>query len=52
MPCVICSKMIINAGVRRIVYEEGYPDELAAEMMGESGVAVERFAGAAEGGTR
>ncbi|HEY6837285.1 MAG TPA: cytidine/deoxycytidylate deaminase family protein [Geobacteraceae bacterium] len=52
MPCVICSKMIINAGVRRIVYEEGYPDELAAELMGESGVAVERFAAAAEGGSR
>lgn len=43
MPCIICSKMLINAGIRRIVYEEGYSDDLAREMIGESGVAVERF---------
>ena len=44
MPCIICSKMIINAGIRRVVYEGGYPDQLAAEMIGESGVVTERFA--------
>jgi dCMP deaminase len=43
MPCVICSKMIINAGIGRVVYEGGYADQLAAEMIGESGVVVERF---------
>lgn len=43
MPCIICSKMIINAGIRRIVFAEGYSDQLAAEMISESGVAVERF---------
>lgn len=43
MPCIICSKMIINAGVRRIVYEEGYSDSLAEEMIRESGVVVEKF---------
>jgi dCMP deaminase len=43
MPCIICSKMVINAGIRRIVYEEGYSDRLAAEMIEESGVDVERF---------
>jgi dCMP deaminase len=43
MPCIICSKMIINAGVRRIVFAEGYSDQLAAEMIAESGVAVEKF---------
>jgi len=37
-PCIICSKMIINAGIRRIVYLEGYPDALAAEMLAESGI--------------
>jgi dCMP deaminase len=42
MPCIICSKMIINAGIRRIVYREGYPDPLAAEMIAESGVQAER----------
>ena len=43
MPCIICSKMIINAGIRRIVYEEGYPDRIAEEMIAESGVSVEKF---------
>jgi len=42
-PCVICSKMLINAGIERIVYEEGYADDLAAQMLKESGINVERF---------
>jgi dCMP deaminase len=43
MPCIICSKMLINAGIRRIVFEEGYSDALAEEMIRESGVEVVRF---------
>jgi dCMP deaminase len=42
-PCIICSKMIINSGVRRIVYLEGYPDELSLEMLGESAIEVCSF---------
>lgn len=42
-PCVICSKMIINAGVERIVYLEGYPDDLSRELLEESGIAVASF---------
>jgi dCMP deaminase len=43
-PCVICSKMIINAGIDRIVYLEGYPDDLSREMLLESGIDVQLFA--------
>lgn len=43
MPCIICSKMIINAGINRVVYEEGYPDTLAAEMIAETGIVVDLF---------
>ena len=43
MPCIICSKMIINAGIRRIVFEGGYSDQLAGEMIGESGLIIDRF---------
>ncbi|KAF0218937.1 MAG: dCMP [Geobacteraceae bacterium] len=50
MPCVICAKMIINAGISRIVYEEGYADQLAAEMVQESGVRVEKFTGTTQVG--
>jgi dCMP deaminase len=42
-PCLICSKMIINAGIEKIVYAEGYADALAKEMLKESGIEVEKF---------
>jgi dCMP deaminase len=42
-PCVICSKMVINAGIERIVYEEGYADALAAGMLKESEIKIEKF---------
>jgi len=42
-PCIICSKMIINAGIERIVYEEGYADKLAGQMLKESGIEIERY---------
>ena len=42
-PCVICAKMIINSGIKRIVYREGYPDEFSMQLLNESGVKVEVF---------
>ena len=42
-PCVICSKMIINAGIRKVIYGDGYDDPLADRMMQEAGIAMERF---------
>jgi dCMP deaminase len=33
LPCVICTKMIINAGIRRVYYLEGYADALSREML-------------------
>lgn len=47
-PCVICAKMIINAGIQRIVVKEGYPDELAREMLQEAGLTVEILSASAE----
>ncbi len=41
-PCVICAKMIINAGIIRIVIRDGYQDDLAAEMLQEAGIEVSR----------
>ena len=38
-PCLICSKMIINAGIRRVVYNEAYPlNDTAVRMLKEAGV--------------
>ncbi len=43
MPCIICTKMLINAGITRVVYAEGYADELAREMISETGIKVIHF---------
>ena len=42
-PCVICAKMIVNSGIRRVVYKHGYPDEFSVQMLKEGGVLLERF---------
>ncbi len=42
-PCSICAKMIINSGIIRVVFDEGYPDEFSIKMFNEAGVKVEKF---------
>ncbi len=42
-PCVICAKMIINSGISRVVYENGYPDDFSLDLFNQSGVTVEKF---------
>jgi dCMP deaminase len=42
-PCVICSKMIINAGISQVYYEEGYDDPLADQMLEEASIDMVRF---------
>ena len=42
-PCVLCSKMLINAGIKRIVYKGDYPDKLALELLSEAGVQLEKY---------
>lgn len=41
MPCSLCSKMLINGGIKRIVAADDYPDELAAKMLDEAGIKVD-----------
>ena len=36
LPCIICTKMLINAGIRKIFYKEGYPDNLSKDMLEEA----------------
>lgn len=35
-PCVLCTKLIINAGIKRVFFVHTYPDELALEMAKEA----------------
>ena len=42
-PCVICAKIIINAGISRVVYKEGYPDDFSLALFSEANVKVEKY---------
>ncbi len=37
-PCTICTKMIINAGIKKVVYKYGYPDDFSKVLLEEAGV--------------
>lgn len=42
-PCVICAKIIINSGISRVVYKDGYPDDFSMQLFKEANVLVEKF---------
>jgi dCMP deaminase len=42
-PCVNCAKLLVSAGVERIVYDEAYPDAFAQSLLAEAGVALVHF---------
>ena len=42
-PCVVCAKMLINAGVKKIIYDGDYPDDLAKKILQESKIKVEKY---------
>lgn len=42
-PCTICTKILINAGVKRIVYKKAYPDKFAQKLIEEAGVILEQW---------
>lgn len=37
-PCVLCAKILINAGIVEVVFDEPYPDPLAEEVFSEAGI--------------
>ena len=39
-PCIACAKMIINAGIKRVVYGRRYADERGLEFLREAGIEV------------
>lgn len=42
-PCSICAKLIINSGINKVVYADGYPDKFSLEMLAEAGVEVVKY---------
>ena len=41
-PCITCAKMIINAGIKKIIFTGDYPDKLAIEMLKEAKIKLEK----------
>jgi len=44
-PCILCAKMLINAGIDRIVFEQSYPDKDALDMLFDAGIIIEQVSG-------
>lgn len=42
-PCNACAKMIVNAGIERVVYEGDYPDDFTLEIFRDSNMEVFRY---------
>ena len=43
-PCVLCAKILVNAGIVDIVYREPYPDPLSEELLAEAGITPRQLA--------
>ncbi len=42
-PCLTCTKMIINSGIRRVVFAGDYPHPMSIEFMHAAGLKVEKY---------
>ena len=51
LPCSICAKMIINAGIKKIYYQTGYADKISQDMLEEAGVEVVKYEDNTQGGS-
>lgn len=51
-PCTQCSRMVANCGIRRVVFEEEYPDPLATGILTTSGVELWKWDAATHTATR
>ena len=47
-PCTICAKMIVNSGIKRVVFLHPYPDDFSGTILSEGGVLVEQYPGQEE----
>jgi len=41
-PCILCAKMMINARVAKVVYQQSYPDGTALDFLKQAGIEVVR----------
>lgn len=42
-PCVICAKMLINAGIKEIVIADGYPDKMSMDFLRQAKIKIRKI---------
>ncbi len=42
-PCIICTKMLINAGIKEIVVLSGYPDKMSREFLKQAKIKLRKM---------
>ena len=42
-PCILCTRMIINSGIKKVIYKNGYPDNFAVELFKQSGIELIKY---------
>lgn len=42
-PCILCTKMIINGKIKRVVFQNGYPDEMSVQFLKQAGIDILRM---------
>lgn len=42
-PCSVCAKLIINSGIKRVVYIEEYGEQFSRDLFNDADVVVEKF---------
>lgn len=42
-PCVICTRMILNSGIKKVIYKHGYPDDFALQLFKEANVEIIKY---------
>ncbi|MBS1456118.1 MAG: dCMP deaminase family protein [Clostridia bacterium] len=42
-PCVICARIIINSGIKKVIYKYGYPDEFSLRLFKEAGMELIKY---------
>lgn len=47
-PCIICAKMLINAGIKKIIYLKAYPDKYSENLLQQAEIEIYKFEGELE----
>jgi len=42
-PCSMCSKILINAGIKEVVYADSYMDDLSKKLFDETKIIVRKY---------